>query len=232
MTASSSPRLYALVPCAGIGERAGIDGPKQYAVLAGRSLVAHTLRALAQVKRLQQTLVVLSAQDQAFESHVPGFSGWVARVGGASRAQSVAQGLNELAGRGAQPKDWVLVHDAARCLVRPEWIDALIDACQHDEVGGLLALPLADTLKQASAGRVAATVDRAHKWQAQTPQMFRLGDLQQALASAGPAVTDEAGAIEAMGRSPLLVPGSMENFKLTYPSDFALAERLLRTRTC
>jgi 2-C-methyl-D-erythritol 4-phosphate cytidylyltransferase len=232
MTASSSPRLYALVPCAGIGERAGIDGPKQYAVLAGRSLVAHTLRALAQVKRLQQTLVVLSPQDQAFESHAPGFSGWVARVGGASRAQSVAQGLNELAGRGAQPKDWVLVHDAARCLVRPEWIDALIDACQHDEVGGLLALPLADTLKQASAGRVAATVDRAHKWQAQTPQMFRLGDLQQALASAGPAVTDEAGAIEAMGRSPLLVPGSMENFKLTYPSDFALAERLLRTRTC
>jgi 2-C-methyl-D-erythritol 4-phosphate cytidylyltransferase len=232
MTASSSPRLYALVPCAGIGERAGIDGPKQYAMLAGRSLVAHTLRALAQVKRLQQTLVVLSPQDQAFESHAPGFSGWVARVGGASRAQSVAQGLNELAGRGAQPKDWVLVHDAARCLVRPEWIDALIDACQHDEVGGLLALPLADTLKQASAGRVAATVDRAHKWQAQTPQMFRLGDLQQALASAGPAVTDEAGAIEAMGRSPLLVPGSMENFKLTYPSDFALAERLLRTRTC
>ena len=232
MTASSSPRLYALVPCAGIGERAGIDGPKQYAVLAGRSLVAHTLRALAQVKRLQQTLVVLSPQDQAFESHAPGFSGWVARVGGASRAQSVAQGLNELAGRGAQPKDWVLVHDAARCLVRPEWIDALIDACQHDEVGGLLALPLADTLKQASAGRVAATVDRAHKWQAQTPQRFRLGDLQQALASAGPAVTDEAGAIEAMGRSPLLVPGSMENFKLTYPSDFALAERLLRTRTC
>jgi len=201
-------------------------------MLAGRSLVAHTLRALAQVKRLQQTLVVLSPQDQAFESHAPGFSGWVARVGGASRAQSVAQGLNELAGRGAQPKDWVLVHDAARCLVRPEWIDALIDACQHDEVGGLLALPLADTLKQASAGRVAATVDRAHKWQAQTPQMFRLGDLQQALASAGPAVTDEAGAIEAMGRSPLLVPGSMENFKLTYPSDFALAERLLRTRTC
>lgn len=229
MTASSSPRLYALVPCAGVGERAGADGPKQYATLAGSSLVSHTLRALAQVARLQQTLVVLSPHDTAFESHAPDFNGWVARVGGASRAESVANGLAELLRRGAQPHDWVLVHDAARCLLRAVWVDDLIDACLNDEVGGLLALPLADTMKQESAGRVAATVDRAHKWQAQTPQMFRLGELQQALASAG-AVTDEASAIEATGRAPRLVPGSFENFKVTYPSDFALAERLLRTR--
>ncbi len=230
MTATSPPDLYALVPCAGVGARAGAEGPKQYAALAGLSLVSHTLQALAQVKRLRQTLVVLSPHDAVFESHVPGFSGWVARVGGASRAESVARGLNELARRGAQPHDWVLVHDAARCLVRAEWVDALIDACLGDEVGGLLALPLADTMKQESAGRVAATVDRAHKWQAQTPQMFRLGELQRALASAG-TVTDEASAIEATGRAPKLVPGSFENFKVTYPSDFALAERLLRTRT-
>ena len=231
MTASLPPDLYALVPCAGVGARSGADGPKQYTPLAGRSLVSHTLQALAEVKRLRQTLVVLSPQDRAFESHAPGFTGWVARVGGASRADSVANGLDELARRGAQPHDWVLVHDAARCLLRAEWVDALIDACLNDEIGGLLALPLADTLKQESAGRVLATVDRAHKWQAQTPQMFRLGRLQQALASTG-AVTDEASAIEATGRAPKLVPGSFENFKVTYPSDFALAERLLRTRPC
>lgn len=192
--------------------------------------MSHTLRALAQVTRLQQTLVVLSPHDDAFESHAPGFGGWVARVGGASRAESVANGLNELARRGVQAHEWVLVHDAARCLLRAEWVDALIDACIEDDVGGLLALPLADTLKQESDGRVAETVDRAHKWQAQTPQMFRLGDLQLALSSAEGAITDEASAIESTGQAPKLVPGSMENFKVTYPSDFALAERLLRTR--
>ncbi len=231
MTATFPAHLYALVPCAGVGERAGAEGPKQYAALAGRSLVSHTLLALSQVKRLQQTLVVLSPNDDAFESHAAGFTGWAARVGGASRAESVANGLGELARRGAQPQDWVLVHDAARCLLRPEWVDALIDACLNDDVGGLLALPLADTLKHEAGGRVAATVDRAHKWQAQTPQMFRLADLQQALAGAS-AVTDEASAIEATGRAPRLVPGWLENFKVTYPGDFALAERLLRTRTC
>ncbi len=229
MTTTSPPHLYALVPCAGVGERAGAEGPKQYAPLAGRSLVSHTLAALAEVKRLRQTLVVLSPSDTVFESQAPAFTGWAARVGGSSRAESVANGLAELLRRGAHPSDWVLVHDAARCLLRAEWVDALIDACLNDEVGGLLALPLADTMKQESAGRVVATVDRAHKWQAQTPQMFRLGELRSALASEG-AVTDEASAIEATGRAPKLVPGSLENFKVTYPSDFALAERLLRTR--
>ncbi|HZF79795.1 MAG TPA: 2-C-methyl-D-erythritol 4-phosphate cytidylyltransferase, partial [Rubrivivax sp.] len=126
--------------------------------------------------------------------------------------------------------DWVLVHDAARCLVRPGWIDALIDACLADAVGGLLALPLADTLKQAVNGRVAATLDRTAKWQAQTPQMFRWGLLHEALGRADEAVTDEASAVEALGHAPLLVPGALENFKLTFPSDFVLAERLLRSR--
>ncbi len=226
---SSSPGLYALVPCAGIGERSGAQGPKQYAPLAGQSLVAHTLKALGDVKRLTQTLVVLSPSDTVFETHVPGFAGWVARVGGPSRAESVSNGLAELVARGARPDDWVLVHDAARCLVRAEWVDALIDACIDDKVGGLLALPVGDTLKQSQAHRVSATIDRAGKWQAQTPQMFRLLDLQQALARARH-VTDEASAIEATGRAPRLVPAPMENFKVTWPADFALAERLLRTR--
>lgn len=228
---SSGTRLYALVPCAGVGERAGADGPKQYANLAGRPLVAHTLDALAQVQRLHQTLVVLSPEDRLFERQVPESSVWVARVGGASRAQSVANGLADLLTRGATPEDWVLVHDAARCMVQPAWIDVLIDACVNDAVGGLLALPLADTLKAETDGRVSATVDRARKWQAQTPQMFRIGLLREALQHAGAGVTDEASAVEALGQAPLLVPSPMENFKITWPADFALAERLLRTRT-
>lgn len=232
-TAFDTPRLYALVPCAGFGERAGTAGPKQYKALAGHTVVGHTLAALARVLRLHRVLVVLSPTDTLFESRVPGFDGWVARSGGATRADTVVAGLCVLAERGAQPTDWVLVHDAARCLIRAEGVDALIDACIDDPVGGLLALPVADTLKREHAGRVAATVDRAQIWQAQTPQMFRLGLLQGALASAvqrGVNVTDEASAVEAMGHAPRLVRCASENFKVTFPSDFALAERLLRSR--
>jgi 2-C-methyl-D-erythritol 4-phosphate cytidylyltransferase len=206
--------------------------PKQYAAIAGRSVVAHTLAVLDQVARLSATLVVLAPDDDQFEEAAPGFTGpraWVARCGGDSRAATVASGLDELQRRGARADDWVLVHDAARCLVRAAWVDRLIDACLGDAVGGLLALPVADTLKQADGDRVAATVDRSAKWAAQTPQMFRLGPLREALAVAGAAVTDEASAIEAMGLTPRLVRGDLENFKLTYPADFALAERLLAT---
>ena len=227
------PRLFALVPCAGVGERAGAGGPKQYAPLAGRSLVAHTLTALQRVRRLTGMLVVLSPSDNGFEAAVPGFAGWVSREGGAARAQTVASGLRALLAHGASPGDWVLVHDAARCLVRAEWIDTLIDACLLDACGGLLALPVADTLKVEQGGLVKTTVDRRGMWQAQTPQMFRIGPLQVALAKAGTSganVTDEASAMEAAGHSPRLVPGSLENFKVTYAADFDLAERLLRTR--
>jgi 2-C-methyl-D-erythritol 4-phosphate cytidylyltransferase len=229
---ASKARLFALVPCAGVGERAGAAGPKQYAPLAGQSLVAHTLTALCAVSRLSGTLVVLAPHDDAFEDHVPGFGGWVSRTGGATRAQTVAAGLAALVAHGALPEDWVLAHDAARCLVRAEWIDALIDACLDADSGGLLALPVADTLKAEQGGRVGSTVDRRGLWQAQTPQMFRIGPLREALARAGTNITDEASAMEAAGEVPLLVHGSLENFKVTYPADFDLAERLLRTRPC
>jgi 2-C-methyl-D-erythritol 4-phosphate cytidylyltransferase len=234
------PRCFALVPCAGVGVRAGVGGPKQYAALCGQAVVAHTLAALAGVPRLSATLVVLAPDDTVFESHAPRFSGergWVARCGGASRADSVAAGLHALRERGVQDHDWVLVHDAARCLLQPGWVNRLIDACLGEAAGGLLALPLADTLKQAEeaeeADHVAATLDRRAKWLAQTPQMFPLGLLQRALAhaaGAGVAVTDESSAVEALGLSPRLVPGDIENFKLTWPADFALAARLLGTR--
>ncbi|HZF81647.1 MAG TPA: 2-C-methyl-D-erythritol 4-phosphate cytidylyltransferase [Rubrivivax sp.] len=232
----AAARCFALVPCAGVGARAGSDGPKQYARLAGRSVVGNTLHALLAVQRIDAVLVVLAPEDSQFEQHAPDFSGpraWSARCGGATRAATVAAGLVQLRERGVMDQDWVLVHDAARCLLRPAWVDRLIDACLTDEVGGLLALPLADTLKAASGGRVAQTLQRVDKWLAQTPQMFRLKTLEEALARAAAMaaeVTDEASAVEALGLKPLLVPGAAENFKLTWPADFEMAARLLETR--
>lgn len=221
-------RFWALIPCAGTGARSGAEGPKQYQPIAGKPMVLHTLAAFTRVPRVAGTLVVVSQGDSFFDKH--GATVLVAACGGPTRAASVFNGLSALLEQGAASTDWVLVHDAARCLIQPQQIDALIDACATDKVGGLLALKLPDTLKSEVAGRVAATVERADKWLAQTPQMFRIGDLQEALLAAGDKVTDDASAMEALGHAPLLVEGSAQNFKVTYPQDFAMAEALLRAR--
>ena len=226
-------RLFALLPCAGTGSRAGTAGPKQYEPLLGVPLVLHTLAAFQSVPRIERVLVVVSPADRFLSIDDPQVQ--LARCGGASRAESVFNGLQALREAGARADDWVLVHDADRCLVTGAQIDALIDACLPDPVGGLLALKLPDTLKAEAAGRVAATVDRSDKWLAQTPQMFRIGALQAALAaragSGFDGITDEASAMELAGQAPRLVPGSAQNFKVTYPEDFALAEAILRSRT-
>ena len=159
-------RLYALVPCAGSGVRAGAAIAKQYVEVAGRPLVAHTLAALVAVPRLSRILVVVAPED----THYEGLAGLpvdprlaLARCGGTTRGATVAGGLAKLAGLGATANDWVLVHDAARCLVRTEWIEALVDACRNDGIGGLLALPVGDTLKRAEGDRAVATLAaRAH----------------------------------------------------------------------
>jgi 2-C-methyl-D-erythritol 4-phosphate cytidylyltransferase len=224
-----TPRYFALIPCAGHGSRAGTAGPKQYERVAGQPMVWHTLAAFAGVKRIARTLVVVAPGDGFFERN-PTTSALVVPCGGPTRAASVANGLGELRRAGAVDGDWVLVHDAARCLITPDLVDRLIDSCSGDEVGGLLAHPLADTLKLGENGRVAGTINRGDKWQAQTPQMFRLGMLRQALEAAGEKVTDESSAIEAMGLKPLLVEAGAQNFKVTYPEDFAMAEAVLRGR--
>jgi len=228
-TSSTDTRIWALIPCAGTGSRSGADGPKQYQHVAGRPMVLHTLEAFAGVKRLAGVLVVVSSGDTFFDTTVAPVL--IAACGGATRAHSVLNGLSALLERQAHANDWVLVHDAARCLITPQQMDTLIDACLPDAVGGLLALKLPDTLKQESGGRVATTVDRSDKWLAQTPQMFRIGPLRDALQAAGDAVTDESSAMEAMGLRPLLVAGSAQNFKVTYPQDFALAQAVLAART-
>ena len=221
-------RFYALVPCAGTGSRAGTNGPKQYERIAGQPMVWHTLAAFAAVRRIARTMVVVAPGDGFFERNPT--SAMVVACGGATRAASVSNGLYELRRVGATEQDWVLVHDAARCLISPALIDALIDACANDEVGGLLAHKLPDTLKREEGGRVAETLEREHRWLAQTPQMFRIGMLMQALERNGGHFTDEASAIEALGHRPLLVPGGAQNLKVTYPDDFALAEAVLKGR--
>ncbi len=227
-TPGNGSHLWALIPCAGTGSRAGTQGPKQYQPVAGRPMVLHTLDAFCAVRRLAGVQVVVSHGDRFFaDTTAPVL---IAHCGGSTRASSVFNGLAALLERGASPHDWVLVHDAARCLITTQEIDALIDACLPDAVGGLLALKLPDTLKREQAGRVAQTVDRSDKWLAQTPQMFRIGALQQALQAAGDAVTDESSAMECMGAAPLLVEGSAQNFKVTYPQDFALAQAVLQAR--
>ena len=225
----STLRFFALIPCAGSGTRAGTAGPKQYERIAGQPMVWHTLSAFAAVQRIARTIVVVAPTDGFFERN-PTTSALVVPCGGTTRAASVTNGLRELRRAGATDDDWVLVHDAARCLVTPELIDRLIDACKEDEVGGLLAHPLADTLKIESDGRVHATIEREDKWLAQTPQMFRLGMLRQALEHAGDRATDESSAIESMGLQPMLVPAGAQNFKVTWPEDFAMAEAVLRSR--
>lgn len=223
-----TPRLWALIPCAGTGSRAGVAVAKQYHGVAGKPMVLHTLAAFAGVERLSGVLVVVSAGDSFFDGGTMGCN--VVACGGATRAQSVTNGLLSLRSSGADEQDWVLVHDAARCLVTPQQINALIDACLPDAVGGLLALKLPDTLKSERHGRVLATVERSDKWLAQTPQMFRLGTLLQALQLVGDAATDESSAVEALGLQPLLVEASAQNFKVTYPQDFALAQAVLQSR--
>jgi 2-C-methyl-D-erythritol 4-phosphate cytidylyltransferase len=196
-------------------------------------MVLHTLKAFAAVPGLGHAMLVVSPQDslmaQLLTDHPqPAFT--LTPRGGATRAQSVLGGLRSLQEQGVDPSDWVLVHDAARCLITPRLIQALLAACANDSVGGLLALPLPDTLKASVDGRVSATLNRSDKWLAQTPQMFRLGSLAQALEQPSEDITDEASAMEAKGFAPLLIEGASFNFKVTYPQDWALAEAVLNDR--
>lgn len=231
-----NPAIHALIPAAGVGARAGGDIPKQYQMLLGKTLLEHTLAAFARVNGLASVLVVVSEADGYADevmARVPECSTPIRhhRCGGPTRAQSVLNGLNELlASHTARLNDWVMVHDAARCLVRPAQIEFLVSECADDDVGGLLAIPLADTMKRADQGRSAETVYRGDKWLAQTPQMFRIGVLRDALMAAGDDVTDEASAIEMLGLNPKLVMGSAGNFKITWPEDFVVAQALLQAR--
>ncbi|MFN0160245.1 MAG: 2-C-methyl-D-erythritol 4-phosphate cytidylyltransferase [Burkholderiales bacterium] len=233
---SIATRHFAIVPAAGIGARSGQSIPKQYVPLAGLPMLCHSLRSLAAASCIDLVVCVLAGDDKwpaSPHAHTLkrefGARLRFINAGGPTRAASVEGGLAFL-GDEARAEDWVLVHDAARPGLRSKDVDTLVTALADDPVGGILAVPVADTVKRADAtGRIDATPPREGLWLAQTPQMFRYGLLRQAYAQL-PGASDEAAAVESLGLKPRLVQGRAENFKVTQPDDFALAEAVLRAR--
>jgi 2-C-methyl-D-erythritol 4-phosphate cytidylyltransferase len=227
-----SERFFGLIPAAGAGERMGHATAKQYLRLLGRPMLYHSVKALLASGRIDTVFVVLAAGDVEFKQHDwREFGERIAPLycGGATRHDSVLNGLLA-ASSAVETDDWMLVHDAARpCLGQTE-LNRMLDTLASDEVGGILAVPVADTLKRAdSSGRILATEARDHLWKAQTPQMFRHGLLLEAMARTAK-LTDEAGAVEAFGLKPKLVQGCSGNLKVTYAEDLQLAEQILASQ--
>ena len=228
-------RFWVVVPAAGSARRMGAAVPKQYLPLAGRTVIEWSLAPFLAHAHTAAVVVVLAEQDQRWpQTAIAGDAKIATTIGGAERMDSVLAGLRALQDRAA-PDDWVLVHDAARPCFSAADLDRLLNELSNDDVGGLLAAPLVDTLKRADdGGRVLQTVPREKLWRALTPQMFRYVVLQRALENArtqGVAVTDEAQAVEALGLQPKLVAGDVDNIKITLPEDLPRAERILRSRS-
>jgi 2-C-methyl-D-erythritol 4-phosphate cytidylyltransferase len=226
-------RRFAIVPAGGSGSRFGTHSPKQFTLLRGQPLLAHAIAALLVPGAVEHVFVALSPEHQQARTSINWalWGTWVTPLwcAGETRAITVQNALQALQGQ-LNADDWVLVHDGARPCLSPSALERLIATVGEDAVGGLLALPVADTLKREDgAGRVQRTVDRAGLWSAQTPQMFRYGLLRQAL-RANPLATDEASAVEALGHGPLLVMGETSNLKITTPADLELAEHIVAAR--
>jgi 2-C-methyl-D-erythritol 4-phosphate cytidylyltransferase len=235
MTASTSVRLIALVPAAGGGSRFGGNMPKQYAPLAGRPLLARTMDRLREALDLHGIAVAVASDDLYYDREIGVRDGvTVLRCGGPTRSDTVRNALQALAAT-CRDDDWILVHDAARPCVPQDALVRLVAHLDGDAVGGLLAVPVADTLKRGDgdvdAPRVLRTENRAGLWQAQTPQMFRYGLLTRAMAHrSAPECTDEAQAVELLGLSPRLIRGSQANLKVTFPDDLPLAAAILASQ--
>lgn len=226
------PAFWAVIPAAGSGNRMGTAMPKQYLELAGRTVIEHTLERFTSHPLISGIVVALAERDKTWSSlSLASTRPLITVTGGEDRHLSVLSALRRL-GEMAHPTDWVLVHDAARPCLRRSDLDRLIAMLQEHPVGGLLGVPVSDTLKRIDArGDVVETLARDGVWRAQTPQMFRLAALTRALEAAvadGIAVTDEAGAMEYAGHAPRMVEGHVDNIKITAPGDLALAGVFLR----
>lgn len=229
---TQTPRYFALLPAAGVGARMAADGPKQYLTVGGKPMLRHAVDAFRASELVAHTYVVVSAADGQIDAVLPpGLDGvTVLRCGGATRMDTVLNALRELHGV-VDESDMIMVHDAARPGLTPVLIAKLIDGVGDDAAGGLLALPVVDTVKRAagSPALAAATVPRAGLWLAQTPQMFSYALLLRALGSApdANAITDDASAVEMLGYSPRLIEGHPRNLKVTLPADIRIAEMYL-----
>ena len=231
MLKSAMANFHVIIPAAGSGSRMGSETPKQYLALLGKPLIQHTLDIFTKSARISSVNIVLSPDDILWDKRVAVTSSGrihILRCGGDTRAATVLNGLRAIQNYSA-PDDWVLVHDAARPCLSSALLDHLLDTLQNDSVGGLLAIPLADTLKRSDIEqRVMHTEPREGLWQAQTPQMFRYEMLKRALQATDGKPTDEAQAIETLGLKPKLVPGELSNLKVTFPQDLLLAEAILK----
>jgi 2-C-methyl-D-erythritol 4-phosphate cytidylyltransferase len=225
---TQASRYFALIPAAGVGARMGAGSPKQYIRIGGKPMLRHTLDAFLSSDLIAHTFVVVSPDDPTIDSVTPNHGVTVLRCGGASRMESVRNGLAVLANTLA-PTDWVLVHDAARPGLNAELIEKLIRATGEHPVGGLLGLPVVDTVKRCIEGEACGTIPRNGLWLAQTPQMFRYSLLREALTAATDpnTITDDASAVEALGLTPKLVEGHPRNLKVTLPDDIRIAELYL-----
>lgn len=234
---ASDANYWLVVPAAGSGRRMGQGMPKQYLPLAGKNVISHAVAPFDRNPLIQSIVLVLVSHDPYWTQHAPAICKPLQLVdGGATRGESVLNGLNVLT-RVAAENDWVLVHDAARpCLVDAD-LERLLLSLHADDVGGVLAAPLEETLKRAADSdddgmlRVKNSFGREGIWRALTPQMFRFGLLRRAMANciaAGVNVTDEAYAMEKAGHCPALVEGRSDNIKVTVPADLTLAEAILR----
>lgn len=221
------PRYVALIPAAGVGARMAANGPKQYLRIAGKPMLRHTIDAFLASPLVSHIYIVVSPDDGQIDAIVPSAGVTVLRCGGATRMDSIQNGLRQL-GEVLDAQDWVLVHDAARPGLDAALIEKLITAVGDDPVGGLLAMPVVDTVKRVHGGAI-ETVARDGLWLAQTPQMFRYRLLRDALAAAtdASAITDDASAVEALGHRPRLVEGHPRNLKVTLPADIVVAEMYL-----
>ncbi len=226
------PRNWFVIPAAGIGARMGAGKPKQYLVLGDKTILEHTLLRILTLPNLAGVVVPLSSDDSYWTSLTILQHPLVHTIhGGASRADSVLNGLNYLADK-AHALDWVLVHDAARPCVTLSSIKKLCDELADSNVGGILSVPVSDTLKKiANKNEIQTTVDRSSLWQAQTPQMFRYQLLRDCLTKTianNENITDESSAVELCGYKPRVIEGRTDNIKVTRPDDLLLAEFILQ----
>ncbi len=230
--ASPAPRIWAVVPAAGVGRRMGAQLPKQYLEVAGKCVLEHTLLALGKCAQITGTVVAVANTDPYWQNLQFEQQYAIARVaGGNDRAESVLNGLNHLAVN-AQANDWALVHDAVRPCLGQQQLRCLIEVSMRCEDGAILAIPVRDTLKRVQLDRINETVAREDLWQAQTPQMFPLLKLQRALQNAadnGLSITDEAQAMELAGHRPIVIEGRADNIKITRPEDLHQAGYYLQS---